>query len=145
MAIGVTKVNGDTQLVNNVGDGYTKNANAQIINTGISSPIQAYNIQIVAGNLAAELSRGVDGTPGAVETLLTAIAANATILAYQVDTGATAANTQLSVVTERSSWTSAVAMQIALRATLASNIGSKTAVTTTTMEVRNVGIKLAAS
>jgi hypothetical protein len=145
MAIGVTKVNGDTQLVNNVGDEYAKNANAKIINTGIASPIQAYNIQIVAGNLAAELSRGIDGTAGAVETLLTAIAANATILAYQVDTGATAANTQLSVVTERSSWTSAAAMQIALRATLAANIGSKTAVTTTTMDVRNVGIKLAAS
>ena len=30
MAIGVTRVSGDTQLVNNVGDGYTKNANAQI-------------------------------------------------------------------------------------------------------------------
>jgi hypothetical protein len=145
MAIGVTKVNGDTQLVNNVGDDYAKNANAKIINTGISSPIQAYNIQIVAGNLAAELSRGIDGTAGAVETLLTAIAANATILAYQVDTGATAANTQLSVVTERSSWTSAAAMQVALRATLAANIGSKTPVTTTTMDVRNVGIKLAAS
>ena len=145
MAIGVTKVNGDTQLVNNVGDDYLKNANAKIINTGISSPIQAYNIQIVAGNLAAELSRGVDGTAGAVETLLTAIAANATILAYQVDTGATAANTQLSVITERSSWTSAAAMQVELRATLAANIGSKTAVTTTTMDVRNVGIKLAAS
>lgn len=145
MAIGVTKVNGDTQLVNNVGDDYAKNANAKIINTGIASPIQAYNIQIVAGNLAAELSRGIDGTAGAVETLLTAIAANATILAYQVDTGATAANTQLSVVTERSSWTSAAAMQVALRATLAANIGSKTPVTTTTMDVRNVGIKLAAS
>jgi hypothetical protein len=145
MAIGVTKVNGDTQLVNNVGDDYARNANTKIINTGISSPIQAYNIQIVAGNLAAELSRGADGTAGAVETLLNAIAANATILAYQVDTGATAANTQLSVVTERSSWTSAAAMQVALRATLAANIGSKTPVTTTTMDVRNVGIKLAAS
>jgi hypothetical protein len=141
MAIGVTKVNGDTQLVNNVGDGYTKNANAQIINTGISSPIQAYNIQIVAGNLAAELSRGIDGTAGAVETLLTAIAANATILAYQVDNNT--ANVQLSVIVERNSWTSDLALQTAVRA-LGSNIGAFTAVTASTAVVTSTGgIKLA--
>lgn len=144
MAIGVTKVNGDTAGVVNVDAGRSF-ANASIINTGVASPIQAYNIQIVAGNLAAELSRGTDGTAGGVETLLNAISANATILAYQVDAGATAANTQLSVVVERSSWASAAAMQVALRATLAANIGSKTPVTTTTMDVRNVGLKLAAS
>lgn len=144
MAIGVTKVNGDTAGVVNVDAGRSF-ANASVVNTGIASPIQAYNLQFVGGNLAAELSRGANGTAGGVETLLNAIAANASILAYQVDTGATAANTQLSVIVERSSWTSAAAMQVALRATLASNIGSKTPVTTTTMDVRNVGIKLAAS
>jgi len=144
MAIGVTKVNGDTAGVTNVDAGRSF-ANASIINTGIASPIQAYNIQIVAGNLAAELSRGTDGTAGAVETLLNAISSNASVIAYQVDAGATAANTQLSVIVERSSWASAAAMQVALRATLAANIGSKTPVTTTTMDVRNVGIKLAAS
>jgi hypothetical protein len=144
MAIGVTKVNGDTGGLNNVGDGRIL-TNAAIISTGVSGPINAYNIQVVAGNLAAELSRGTNGTAGAVETLLNAISANATVLAYQVDVGASAANTQLSVVTERSSWTSVLGMQVALRATLASNIGANGPITTTTMEVRNVGIKLAAS
>ena len=144
MAIGVTKVSGDTGGVPNVADGRIF-TNAAIISTGVSGPVNAYNLQIVAGNLAAELSRGTNGTAGAVETLLNAISANATILAYQVDVGASAANTQLSVVTERSSWTSALAMQVALRATLASNIGANGPITTTTMDVRNVGIKLAAS
>ena len=144
MAIGVTKVSGDTGGVPNVADGRIF-TNAAIISTGVSGPVNAYNFQIVAGNLAAELSRGTNGTAGAVETLLNAISANATILAYQVDVGASAANTQLSVVTERSSWTSALAMQVALRATLASNIGANGPITTTTMDVRNVGIKLAAS
>ena len=144
MAIGVTKVNGDTGGLNNIGDGRIL-TNAAIISTGVSGPINAYNIQVVAGNLAAELSRGTNGTAGAVETLLNAISANATVLAYQVDVGASAANTQLSVVTERSSWTSVLGMQVALRATLASNIGANGPITTTTMEVRNVGIKLAAS
>jgi hypothetical protein len=142
MAIGVTKVNGDTGGLNNVGDGRIL-TNAAIISTGVAGPINAYNIQVVAGNLAAELSRGTNGTAGAVETLLNAISANATVLAYQVDVGASAANTQLSVVTERSSWTSVLGMQVALRATLASNIGANGPITTTTMEVRNVGIKLA--
>ena len=144
MAIGVTKVSGDTGGVPNVADGRIF-TNAAIISTGVSGPVNAYNLQVVAGNLAAELSRGTNGTAGAVETLLNAISANATILAYQVDVGASAANTQLSVVTERSSWTSALAMQVALRATLASNIGANGPITTTTMDVRNVGIKLAAS
>ena len=144
MAIGVTKVSGDTGGVPNVGDGRIL-TNAAIISTGVSGPVNAYNLQVVAGNLAAELSRGTNGTAGAVETLLNAISANATVLAYQVDVGASAANTQLSVVTERSSWTNALAMQVALRATLASNIGANGPITTTTMEVRNVGIKLAAS
>ena len=143
MAIGVTKVNGDTAGVINVDAGRSF-ANASVINTGIASPIQAFNIQIVAGNLAAELSRGTDGTAGAVETLLNHIATNASVIAYQVDTGATAANTQLSVIVERSSWT-ALSLQQSTRASLAANIGSKTPVTTTTLDVRNVGIKLAAS
>lgn len=145
MAIGVTKVNGDSQVVVNVGDSLTKNANSTIINTGINSPISAYNFQFVAGNIAGELARGSDGTAGAVETLLNAVAANATVLAYQVDLGATAANSQVSVVLERSSWASAAAMQVALRATLASNIGANGPMTTTTMDVRDVGLKLAAS
>ena len=141
---GLTKVNGDSNPVVNVGD-ITTNSNATIVNTGIASPIDAYNIQFVAGNIAGELARGTNGTAGAVETLLNAIAANATVVAYQADLGATAANSQVSVVLERSSWASAAAMQVALRATLAANIGANGPMTTTTMDVRNVGIKLSAS
>ena len=86
MPIGVQRVNGDTQLVNNVGDSQTRNANAQIINTGISSPIQAYKITTLGAtaNLAAELAgpsgAGVDP---AVTTLLKVVSANATVIAYQ--------------------------------------------------------------
>jgi hypothetical protein len=79
-----------------------------------------------------------------VETLLNHISTNASVIAYQVDAGATAANTQLSVIVERSSWT-ALSLQQSIRASLGANIGSKTPVTTTTLDVRNVGLKLAAS
>ena len=139
---GVTKVHGDSNLVINVGDDLTQNANAIIINTGISSPLSAYSFQFVAGNIAGELSRGTNGTPGAVETLLEALAANASVLAYQVDVPV-AANSQVSVLLERSSWTTAAAMQVALRGTLAANIGANGPMTTTTMDVRKVGIRLA--
>ena len=139
---GVTKVHGDSNLVINVGDDLTQNANAVIINTGISSPLSAYSFQFVAGNIAGELSRGTSGTPGAVETLLEALAANASVLAYQVDVPV-AANSQVSVLLERSSWTTAAAMQVALRATLAANIGANGPMTTTTMAVKNNGLKLA--
>ena len=139
---GVTKVNGDSNLVINVGDDLTQNANAVIINTGISSPLSAYSFQFVAGNIAGELSRGTNGTAGAVETLLNALAANASVLAYQVDVPV-AANSQVSVLLERSSWTTAAAMQVALRSTLAANIGANGPMTTTTMAVKNNGLKLA--
>jgi hypothetical protein len=139
---GVTKVHGDSNLVVNVGDDLTKNANAVIINTGISSPLSAYSFQFVAGNIAGELSRGTNGTAGAVETLLNALAANASVLAYQVDVPV-AANSQVSVLLERSSWTTAAAMQVALRSTLAANIGANGPMTTTTMAVKNNGLKLA--
>ena len=139
---GVTKVHGDSNPVVNVGDVLTQNANAVIINTGISSPLSAYSFQFVAGNIAGELSRGTNGTAGAVETLLNAISGNATVLAYQVDIPV-AANSQVSVLLERSAWTSAAAMQLALRATLAANIGANGPMTTTTMAVINNGLKLA--
>jgi hypothetical protein len=129
MPIGVTRVSGDSQLVNNIGDGYTKNANAQIINTGISSPIQAYKITTlgITANLAAELTgpSGAGLTP-AVDTLLKTIASNATVLAYQVD--AAGATAQLSVITERSAW-SASDLQTVIRTlshtgTAGANIGA---------------------
>ena len=100
----VTKANGDTQAVVNVGT-VTKNANAVIINTGIASPITTYKITTLGAtaNLAAELRRGPNGAAGAVEKMLNVVAANATVLAYQVDSvGSTA---QLSVLVERSGWT----------------------------------------
>ena len=139
---GVTKVHGDSNPVVNVGDVLTQNANAVIINTGISSPLSAYSFQFVAGDISGELKRGTNGTAGAVETLLNAISGNATVLAYQVDIPV-AANSQVSVLLERSSWTSAAAMQVALRATLAANIGANGPMTTTTMAVINNGLKLA--
>jgi hypothetical protein len=123
MAIGVQRVSGDSQVVTNVGDSLTKNANAVVINTGINSPIEAYKITTlgITANLANELKgpsgAGVDP---AVHTLLKVISANATILAYQVDAAGSTA--QLSVITERSSWADAD-LQVAVRA-LGGNIGA---------------------
>lgn len=115
MAIGVQRVNGDSQVVNNVGESLTQNANAVIINTGIASPIQAYKITTLGAtaNLAAEL-KGPSGAglDPAVTTLLKTISANATVLAYQVDANGSTA--QLSVITERSSW-SATDLQTVIR------------------------------
>ena len=139
----VTKVNGDTQVVVNVGDSITKNANAIIINTGIASPIKAYKIAALGAtaNLAAELSRGTNGSPGAVETLLGVISSNATILAYQVDTSGS--TSQLSVIVERSGWDADASIQVAVRA-LGANIGSKSEIVCTNATVSSSGgIKLA--
>jgi hypothetical protein len=130
MPIGVTRVSGDSQLVNNVGDGYTKNANAQVINTGIASPIKAYKITTlgITANLANEL-KGPSGAglTGAVDTLLKTVASNASILAYQVDAAGSTA--QLSVIVERSGWGSDADLQTAIRTlshdgTAGANIGA---------------------
>lgn len=107
MAIGVQRVHGSSQAVQNNGD-VTLNANAVIINTGINSPIQAYKITTLGAtaNLAAELGEpSTAGKDPAVHTLLKTISANATVLAYQVDANGSTA--QLSVITERSGWTAA--------------------------------------
>ena len=142
MAIGVTRVSGDSQLVNNVGDGYTKNANAQIINTGISSPILAIKLLAVTGNLAAELGPPSGaGVAGAVSKILQTISANATILAYQVDNNT--ANVQLSCIVERSGWGSDLQLQTAIRA-LGANIGSQGVINMSAAAVTTTGgIKLA--
>jgi hypothetical protein len=136
------RVNGDSQLVVNVGDSLTKNANAVIINTGISSPISAIKIVAATGNLAAELGAPSGaGVPGAVETLLKTIAGNATVLAYQVDNNT--ANVQLSVIVERSAWASDLALQTAVRA-LGSNIGSQGVINMSAAAVSTTsGIKIA--
>jgi len=145
----VTKVNGDSQVVVNVGDSLSKNANAVIINTGIASPITAYKIGTfgATANLAAELSRGANGTEGAVEALIRTVSGNATVLAYQVDTAGSSA--QLSVIVERSGWANDTALRDAIRAMLGAetgtaNIGSKSAITVTSATVSSSGgIKLA--
>lgn len=122
MAIGVTKVHGNSAGVNNVGSGQSF-ANAAIVNTGIAAPIQAYKIGTLGStaNLAAELQEPSGaGVVGAVETLLKAISINATVIAYQVDAAGSSA--QLSVITERSSWTDAD-LQATIRA-FGGNIGA---------------------
>ena len=137
-----TKYAGDSNAVPNVGSYGTINANATIINTGISSPIQAFKIVGMGGNLAAELGRGANGTDGAVETILKVIAANATIIAYQVDAVAGTLASQLSIITERSSDTAAT-LQTAIRL-LSSNIGALSTVDATAATVTTAGgIKLA--
>ena len=124
MAIGVTRVSGDSQLVVNVGDGYPRNANAQVINTGIASPITAFKITTlgITANLANEL-KGPSGAgvTGAVDTLLKVVSSNASVLAYQVD--AVGATAQLSVIVERSGWDSDTSLQTVIRS-LGGNIGA---------------------
>jgi hypothetical protein len=140
----VNRVNGDSQVVINNGDSITKNANAIIINTGIASPIEAYKIGTFGStaNLAAELGApSPAGVTGAVQTLLNVVSSNATVLAYQVD--AAGASAQLSVLVERSGWASDADLQAAIRG-LASNIGSRSTITTTSAAVSSTGgIKLA--
>lgn len=110
-----TRTNGDAAGVTNVGSGRSF-ANATIINTGISVPLTAYKIAAITGtgagsaNLAAELTTG-----GAVETIIRTVAANASVLAYQVD-----ASSQVSVLTERSAWSDAD-LQSAIRGLLGAN------------------------
>lgn len=136
------RVNGDSQVVVNVGDSLTKNANAVIINTGIASPISAIKIVAATGNLAAELGGpNNDGKSSAVETLLRTISGNATILAYQVDNNT--ANVQLSCIVERSGWASDLALQLAVR-NLGANIGAFGVVNMSAAAVSTTsGIKIA--
>ena len=144
-----TRTNGDALGVRSV-DAGPANANASIINTGIAAPITAYRIVFptagASANLAAEL-----GTGGAVETTLRIVSGNATVLAYQVDpvTGGTSTS-QISVITERSGWASASALQTAIQQTTAGdgsgNIGATANVYAATATVSSTyGLKLAAS
>jgi hypothetical protein len=131
-----TRINGDAAGLVNVDAGRAF-ANASIINTGIAAPLQAYKISFAAGvggNIAAELSTG-----GAVETALRIVSGNATVLAYQVDSG-TAGVSQLSVITERSGWASDTALQNML--TQAGNIGAQGGMTVSSASSTG-GFKLA--
>jgi hypothetical protein len=107
----INRVNGDSQLVTNVGDSLTRNANAKIINTGISSPITAYKVafSVLTANLAAELGApNGSGVPGAIETILGDLSSNATVLAYQIDAATLGSGTQqISILTERSAMSAA--------------------------------------
>jgi len=107
-----TRVNGDSQAVVNVGDDITKNANSQIISTGIATPIDAFRVEFT-GNARAEL-----GTDGLVEKALRTISGNATVLAYQIDPSTGVAGdlgASLSVIVERSSWTGNAEIQTAIQ------------------------------
>ena len=101
-----TRVNGDAYGVNNVGAPTKTNANASIAITGVSNPISFFVVE-VTGNLAAQLGSG-----GAVESIINSISSNATVLGYQIDPTIHAGGkgSQLSVMVERSAWTSNVAL-----------------------------------
>lgn len=108
----VTRVNGDAQAVVNVGTN-TKNANSQIIATGVAGPLTAYRVEFT-GNARAELGAG-----GLVEKALKAISSNASIVAYQIDAGSGAAGdlgAAISVLVERSGWTSNAAIEAVVQA-----------------------------
>jgi hypothetical protein len=114
-----TRVNGDAYGARNVDAGRIIGANTNIINTGIAAPLVAYKVTFqtvgsIGGgaNVAAELTTG-----GGVETVLRIIEGNASVLAYQVDAGASGAQ-QLSVLAERSGWTDST-VQSAIRQTTA--------------------------
>ena len=122
MAIGAKKVHGNSAGLNNI-EGGQSFANAVVINTGIAPPITAYKITALGAtaNLAAELGEPSGaGVVGAVETLLKTVSANASVLAYQVDSAGSTA--QLSLIVERSGWSDAD-LQTAVRA-LGANIGA---------------------
>jgi len=101
-----TRVNGDALGINNVGAASKANANSAVIVTGVANPLSFIRVE-VGGNLAAQL-----GTGGAVESIINSISANATVLGYQIDptVDAGALGSQVSVLVERSAWTSNAAL-----------------------------------
>ena len=111
-----TRINGDAAGQVSVDAGRSF-ANAAIINLGIAAPLSAYKITFPNGNLAAELTTG-----GAVETVVRYIESNATVLAYQVD--ASGSGTELSVLTERTGWTSDTALQNFIVAQVSQSTGT---------------------
>lgn len=139
------RVNGGAQSTINVGDQITPNANAQLISMGIATPLNAYRVEVL-GNLQAELGGpNGEGKEGAVSALLRNIAANSTVLAYQIDAGTGAAGdlgAALSVIVERSGWTSNAAVQTYIRAVNGANIGAYGTVTVTNALVFDRGLKL---
>jgi len=139
------RVNGGAQSTINVGDQITPNANAQLISMGIATPLNAYRVEVL-GNLQAELGGpNAEGKEGAVSALLRNIAANATVLAYQVDAGTGVAGdlgASLSVLVERAGWSGNAAVQTYIRAVNGANIGAYGTVTVTNALVFDRGFKL---
>jgi hypothetical protein len=107
-----TRVNGDALGINNTGSASKANANSAVIVTGIANPINFLVVE-VGGNLAAQLGSG-----GAVESIINSISSNATVLGYQIDPTIHAGGlgSQLSVLIERSAWTSNLAVQSVIAA-----------------------------
>lgn len=107
-----TRVSGDALGINNVGTANKLNANTAVAVSGIANPIHFLVVE-VGGNLAAQL-----GTGGAVESIVNSISGNATVLGYQIDATIHAGGlgSQLSVVTERSAWTSNAALATVIAA-----------------------------
>jgi hypothetical protein len=124
----VIRVNGDSQPVLN--SGVQTVANNVIIATGIPGPVTVYNIEC-GGNLSGELGApNAEGKTAAVETLLKTVAANASIVAYNVNASTGVAGhkgASLTVLVERSGWTSNAALQTAVRA-LGANVGARSTV-----------------
>lgn len=112
----VNRVNGNSGGVRNV-DAGAHTANATIVNTGISAPLTAFKITglqsdggLSTPNLGAELGApNGSGVSAAVETILRAIAGNASVLAYQVESTG-----QVSVLVERSAWSSDAQVKTAI-------------------------------
>ncbi len=131
----VTRFNGDSAGVPNVDVGY-KGAYVAgtIVSTGIGKKITAY--RIAQGGI--DLTTQEFGVGGAVEAVLQIIAQNATILAYQGDSGAGA---PLSVLVEGNSWVSDTALRDAIRTLTTTGIGAISLATATCTSTG--GIKLA--
>ena len=112
-----TRVNGDAQGINNLGSASKTNANSSVIVTGVANPISFIVVE-AAGNLAAQLGSG-----GAVESILNSVSANATVMGYQVDPTIHAGGlgSQVSLMVERSAWTSNAALASVIAAAGAVN------------------------
>ena len=125
----VTRSYGDALGVPNMdisvaGGSYTAGTAVQ---TGIGRRIQAFKITPVSG---ATFTSDM-GVGGAVEAILKVVSQNATILAYQVETGA---NGIMSLFVEGNSWTSTTdfySLQLAIQALVTVNgLGLATATVT---------------
>jgi len=135
MAI-VTRYNGDASGVPGVDVGYKGAYTAgTIVATGIGKRISALRIAQAGVDLSGEL-----GVGGAVEAILQVVATNATILAFQCESGAGGA---LSVLVEGNSWLTETALRDAVRA-LGATVGVGPVSVTTATATWAQGLKLAA-